>query len=115
MAEVTKVNSERGIVNFSTTDLIDHNLMRYIRTQAKGIGKEGLLTDNPFETIAAGLYKEKYPSDQVKLAEKCLLRRNKDGEFSVDVVLRVSEDKSEQYYMLHPTERIFKKEEKKRA
>jgi hypothetical protein len=115
MAEITKLNSGKGIVSFSEDDLIENNLLRYIRTSLKGIGKQALLSDHPFETVAASLYKEKYPSDQVKIAEKCLLKHGKDGAVSVDVILRVSQNIAETLYQEHPTKRVFKKEEKERS
>jgi len=111
MADITKVNSTKGLVTLKEEDLLENNLMRYIRTSLKGIGKKGLLTDHPFETVAASMFKEKHPSDQVKLAEKCLLKCNKDGDISVDVVLRISKDVSEGLYEMHPTKQVFKKQE----
>lgn len=111
MANVTKINSGKGVVSFSQQDLIEHNLLRYVRTSFKGIGKKGLLTDHPFESVASDLYKAKYPSDQIKIAEKCIL---KDDD-SVDVILRVSEEHFDEMYNTHPTKRVFKKEEQKRA
>lgn len=111
MADIVKINSKKALVTFSKEDLIEHNLIRYIRTSLKGIGKKGLLSDHPFETVAASLYIEKYPSDQVKIAEKCLLKENDE----VDVILRVAEDFSYELYSEHPTKRIFKKQEQEKG
>lgn len=115
MADIIKINSNKGLVTLDQEDLIKNNLIRYIRTSLKGIGKKALLTDHPFETIAANIFKEKYPSDQVKLAEKCLLKENDKGDIFVDVLLRISKDVSEGYYTMHPTKQIFKKQEEKRT
>ena len=115
MANVTKLNSGKGLVTFSQKDLIEHNLLRYVRTSFKGIGKKGLLADHPFETVASDMYKEKYPSDQVKLAEKCMLRDSSDGSVSVDVILRVALDVSEGLYANHPDTVVFRKQEKTKA
>ncbi len=115
MADITKINSSKGLVTLKEGDLLENNLMRYIRTSLKGIGKKALLTDHPFETVAADMFKEKYPSDQIKLAEKCLLKENAKGEYSVDVVLRISKDVSEGMYEMHPTKQVFKKQEEKRG
>lgn len=115
MAEITKINSGKGLVSFNQQDLIENNLLKYVRTSHKGIAKQKLLSDHPFETVAASLFKEKYPSDQIKIAEKCLLKCSKDGDVGVDVVLRISRDVSDDMYAKHPTEVVFKKEEKKRG
>jgi hypothetical protein len=115
MANITKINSSKGLVEFTQQDLIENNLLRYIRTSFKGIGKQGLLADHPFETVAAIMFKDKYPSDQVKLAEKCILKYNSNSDPSVDVVLRISKDVSDQMYENHPTKIIFKKQEKKKG
>jgi len=115
MAEVTKLNSGKGLVSFSQKDLIEYNLLRYVRTSFKGIGKRGLLTEHPFETVASDMYKEKFPSDQVKMAEKCMLKYNEKGDTSVDVILRVSKDVSEGFYENHPDVAVFRKQEKESA
>ena len=115
MANVTKINSNKGLVELSQHDLIEHNLIRYVRTSFKGIGTQGLLSDHPFGTIAAVLFKDKYPGDQVKLAEKCILKHNSNGDPSVDVVLRISKDVSDHMYENHPTKVVFKKQEQKKG
>lgn len=111
MADIIKINSGKGLVTFDREDLIEHNLLRYVRTSFKGIGKKGLLTDHPFETVAASLFREKYPSDQIKLAEKCMLKEDD----TVDVILRLTSDVSSDMYKEHPTKVVFKKQEVKRG
>jgi len=115
MADIIKINSSKGLVIFNQQDLIEHNLLRYIRTSFKGIGKRGLLTDHPFETIASVLFKEKYPSDQIKIAEKCILKTDPDFNEKVEVILRISKDVSSEMYEKHPTEVVFKKQEQSRG
>lgn len=112
MANVTKLNSNKGLVVLTQQDLIENNLLRYVRTSFKGIGKQGLLTDHPFETVATILFKDKFPSDQVKLAEKCILKYSSNGDPSVDIVLRISKDVSDNMYENHPTKVVFKKQNK---
>jgi len=114
MAKVVKLNSGKGLVTLSNEDLIEFNLLRYIRSSFKGIGKKGLLTDHPFETVASSLFKEENPSDQIKIAEKCILGCDKEGHPFVDVVLRISKDVSSEMYATHPTEVTFKKQEKEK-
>lgn len=115
MADIIKINSQKGLVSLNQQDLIEHNLIRYIRTSFKGIGKKGLLTDHPFETVAAFLFKDKYPSDQIKIAEKCMLKDNSKGDVVVDVFLRIADDVSSDMYAEHPTKIVFKKQEVKRG
>jgi len=110
MANVIKINSGKGVVSFNQQDLIEHNLLRYVRTSHKGAGTQKLLTDHPFETVAAELYKEKYPEDQVKLAEKCLFKSNSSDDVGVDVVLRVSTFNQE-LYETNQNKTVFKKDE----
>lgn len=109
MAEITKLNSQKGLVTFTEKDLIEFDLIRYIRTSVKGVGKRSLLQDVPFEQTAAKAFLEKYPGHQVKIAEKCLL--NDDN--SVDVILKIAQDVSRFTYNTHPTKTIFKHQEKK--
>ena len=115
MAEITKINSGKGLVTFNQQDLIENNLLRYVRTSHKGAGSQKLLTDHPFETVAASLFKDKFPSDQVKIAEKCLLKHSSEGDVTVDVILRISKDVSDDMYAKHPTTVVFKKEETKKG
>jgi len=103
MPTITKINSARGIVIFSREDLAEFDLLKWIRADSKGWGNRNFLSIQPIERVAATKFKEKFPSDQVKLAEKCFL--NDDG--SVDVVLRITQDVSEGYYQKHPTKLTF--------
>lgn len=111
MSEIIQITSNRGLVRFSREDLIEHNLIRWIRTSFKGIGKSGLISDGPFESVAAKLYVNEYPQYQVHIAEKCIL--NKDG--SVDVILKLGKQVSSEMYNHHSTEAVSRKEEKSKA
>jgi len=99
MANVVKINSGKGLVSFSQEELIDLDLTKWIRADSKGIGTRDFIAVQPIEKAAAAAYKEKFPSIQVKIAEKCFLRA--DG--SIDVVLRIAQDVSDGYYKKHPT------------
>lgn len=99
MANVVKINSGKGLVTFTQEELIDLDLTKWIRADSKGVGNRDFISVQPIEKAAATAYKEKFPSTQVKIAEKCFLRT--DG--SVDVVLRVAQDVSDGYYKKHPT------------
>jgi hypothetical protein len=103
MPKVTKINSGKGLVEFKRADLIDLDLTKWIRADSKGYGKRDFISVQPIEKAAAKLYKEKYPSEQVKIAEKCFI--NHEGE--VAVVLRVANEVSEGYYKHHPTKLTF--------
>jgi hypothetical protein len=103
MPTVTKVNSEKGLVSFTKEEIIDLNLAKWIRADSKGHGNRDFISVVPIEKQAAKVYKEKFPSVQVKLAEKCFLRH--DG--AVDVVLKVAGDVSEGNYNVHPTKLTF--------
>lgn len=103
MPNITKINSSKGLVSFSQNELIDLDLTKWIKADSKGYGKRDFLSMQPIEKEAAKVYKEKFPSIQVKIAEKCFLKE--DG--SVDVVLRIAQDVSEGYYKKHPTKMTF--------
>lgn len=103
MPNVSQINSGKGLVTFTQDDLIDLDLTKWIRADSKGITKRDFISVQPIEKQAAKVYKEKFPSTQVKLAEKCFLRD--DG--SVDVVLRVARDVSDGNYKKHPTKLTF--------
>jgi len=103
MPKVTKINSRKGVVEFTREELIDLDLTRWIKSDSKGIIKRDFISIHPIEKAAARFYVDKYPSEQVKLAEKCFL--NIDG--SLSVVLRVSAEVSEDYYKHHPTKLTF--------
>jgi len=99
MANVVKINSGKGLVTFSREELIDLDLTKWIRADSKGVGNRDFIAVQPFEAAAAHAYKEKYPSVQIKIAEKCFLKSCG----GVDIVLRVAQDFSEGYYKKHPT------------
>jgi len=104
MANVVKINSGKGLVSFTQEELVDLDLTKWIRADSKGIGNRDFIAVQPIERAAAAAYKEKYPSTQIKIAEKCFIRN--DG--SVDVILRVAQDYSEGYYKKHPTKLTWK-------
>jgi len=99
MANIVKINSGKGLVSFSKEELIDLDLTKWIRADSNGVGNRHFIAIQPIEKAAAKVYKDKFPSVQVKIAEKCFLRM--DG--SVDVVLRVAQDVSDGHYKKHPT------------
>jgi len=99
MPTITKINSGKGLVSFTKEEIIDLDLAKWVRADSKGYGKRDFISVVPIEKQAAKVYKEKFPSVQVKLAEKCFLRH--DG--AVDVVLKVANDVSEGNYKTHPT------------
>ena len=103
MPNISQINSGKGLVTFTQEELIDLDLTKWIRADSKGYGKRDFISVQPIEKAAASFFKEKFPSTQVKLAEKCFLRD--DG--SVDVVLRVAGDVSEGNYKKHPTKLNF--------
>jgi len=105
--EILKINSSKGAVKFSEFDLAEYDLLKYVRTSFRGIGKKGLIEQTPFERIAAKLFKEEYPSDHIKIAEKCIL--NDDN--SVLVVLRIANDVSSGFYNKHKNVVVYKKNE----
>lgn len=103
MPNVSQINSGKGLVSFTQDELIDLDLTKWIRADSKGYGKRDFIAVQPIEKAAAKFYKEKYPSMQIKVAEKCFLRD--DG--SVDVVLRIAEEIADGYYKKHPTKLNF--------
>lgn len=103
MPKVTKINSGKGLVEFKRADLIDLDLTKWIRSDSKGIGKRDFISVQPIEKAAAKVYKEKYPSEQVKIAEKCFL--NLEGD--VSVVLRIANEVADGCYKHHPTKLTF--------
>jgi hypothetical protein len=103
MAKITKINSSRGVVKLSQDELIENDLMKWIRHESKGIHNRNFVDVQPIERHASKLYKEAYPELQVKIAEKCIL--NADG--SVDVILRVAKEIPGGMYNTHPTKLVF--------
>jgi hypothetical protein len=108
MAEVVEINSKRGLVKFSLEDLINLELIRWVRSSFKGIGKRGLIADHPFEEAAAKLYVEKYPQAQISIAEKCILT----SEDTVEVILKTSKEVSSEMYNQHANTVVLRKQEK---
>jgi hypothetical protein len=103
MPNITKINSAKGLVTFTREELADLDLLRWVRADSKGVGNRDFISVQPIEKAAAHVFVEKYPSVQIKLAEKCFM--NEDG--SVDVILRVAQDVSDGYYKKHPTKLTF--------
>lgn len=103
MAKATQINSKIALVQFSLQDLAEHDLSKYIRTSLKGVGRKALISEEPFEPIAAKIYAEQFPGNQVKIAEKCIL--NDDN--TVDVILRIASSEDKSYYEQHPNTVIF--------
>jgi len=103
MPNVVQINSGKGLVTFSKEELIDLDLTKWIRADSKGVGNRNFIAVQPIEKAAATAFHEKFPSTQVKIAEKCFLRH--DG--TVEVVLRVAQDVSDGYYKKHPTKLTF--------
>jgi len=103
MPKVIKINSGKGLVEFKRADLVDLDLIKWIRSDSKGVGNRDFISVQPIEKAAAKIYKDKYPSEQIKIAEKCFL--NPQGD--VSVVLRVANEVSEGYYKHHPTKMTF--------
>ena len=103
MPNISQINSGKGLVTFTQDELIDLDLMKWIRADSKGYGKRDFIAIQPIEKAAAKVYKDKFPSMQIKIAEKCFLRDNG----SVDVVLRIANDVSDGYYKKHPTKLTF--------
>ncbi len=108
MAEVVNINSSKGLVTFSRDDLIALDLIKWVRTSMRGQGTQRILLETPFERSAAFAYKEKYPSQVIKMAERVFA----DPDGSVSVVLRVANEVARDMYNEHPTKVVFSKQEK---
>lgn len=108
MPDIIRLNSKKGLVTFTEKELATYDLLKWVRTSFKGIGKRGLIQDGPFETVAAKLFVEKYPQSQIHLAEKCLLKQN--GE--VHVFLKISNQVSSEMYNQHSNQIVIRKQEK---
>lgn len=111
MAEILQLNKRRGLVKFSEDELAELNLLRWIRTSFKGIGKKGLIEETPFEEAAAKLYVEKFPSCQIFVADKCVL--NSDN--SVSVFLIVYNEPEDPYFNTNDTDIVITKTKSKKA
>jgi hypothetical protein len=103
MAKVIKVNSKKAIITLSKEDIAEHDLARWMRLDSKGLYHNSFIEYQPFEDIAGKLFKEEYPSDQVKVAESFVPRS--DG--TVDIFLRIGESFSKGYYNTEPTKLVF--------
>ena len=103
MPNITKINSSKGLVTFSKEDLADLDLLKWVKADSLGITNRYFISVQPIEKAAAKVYNEKFPTTQIKLAEKCFART--DG--GVDVVLRVAQEVSEGNYKKHPTKLTF--------
>jgi len=102
MAEIVKVNSKRALVILSEADLIDHDLIRWVRSDSKGWGNRDFISVQPIQTCASKLYVDEYPTDSVFLAEKVYKQGN-----DVHVVLRVYSNKSQDtLYNHYPSQTI---------
>ena len=103
MAKVIKINSKKAIITLSKEDISEHDLARWMRLDSKGITHNSFIEYQPFEDIAAKLYKAEYPSEQVKVAESFVPRP--DG--TVDIFLRIGESFSKGWYNTEPTKLVF--------
>lgn len=103
MPNVTRINSGKGLVAFTRKDLADLDLTRWIRSDSNGVGNRNFIDVIPIEREAAHAFTKKYPSTQVKIAEKTFL--NEDG--GVEVILRVAEDNAKGAFKHHPTKLTF--------
>jgi len=108
MAEVVNINSTKGFVKFSREDLIALDLIKWVRTSMRGVGTQRILLETPFERSAAFAYKEKYPSQVIKIAERVFA----DPDGSVSVVLRVANEVARDLYNESGNERVISKPEK---
>lgn len=108
MPEIININSSKGLVKFSREDLIALDLIKWVRTSHRGQGTQRILLETPFEKSAAEHYKEKYPSQAIKIAEKILL----DTDGTVSVVLKVANEVARDMYNEHPTKVVQSKQEK---
>ena len=115
MAKAIKINSTRGVVSFTEQDMIENNLIRYVRTSMKGIHNQSFIDTHPFESVASDVFKQEYPSDQINLSENCIIKHSKTGDLEVDVILIISEDRSDSYFAKNNNTLVFNKEESSRG
>lgn len=104
MPNITKINSKKGLVHLSKEELAEHDLWKWIRTAAKGFGHRNFIEVNPFENCASKLYNDKFPDEQVKIAESVIYNHTDE---SVDVILRVAKKNAENMYNTHPVKVVF--------
>jgi len=103
MPTITKINSKKGLVTLNRDDLAEHDVLKWIRHESKGLRGSNFIEVQPIESVAALLYHEAYPDEQVKIAEKLIL--NADN--SVDVILRVAKKNANNMYNSHPVKLVF--------
>ena len=103
MSKIVKINSKKSIVTLDKDDLSSYDLIKWVRTSSLGIGHRCFIDEQPFEKVAAQIHKEKYPSDQVKVAEAVV--KNHDG--TIDVFLKVTATYAENMYKKDPTKLVF--------
>lgn len=103
MSKVVKINSKKSIVSLDKEDLSSYDLIKWVRTSSLGVGHRCFIDEQPFEKVAAQIHKEKYPSDQVKVAEAVV--KNHDG--TIDVFLKVTATYTEGMYKKDSTKLVF--------
>ena len=111
MADATKINSKNGIVSFSANDLIDHDLMRWVRSRSHGINHSCTVNDVPFERVAAKVFVTRYPDTMIKMATKVIVK-DKD---CVDVYLKLADRVAENMYEKYPTKLVYTNSSKKES
>jgi hypothetical protein len=111
MANILQINSRKGLVQLSHDELAELNLLKWIRTSFRGIGRDGFIEVTPFESIAAEMYVQKYKDTQVDLATKCTLEA--DG--SVSIILRTYSEPENRYYNTAENSVVITKHETKEA
>lgn len=105
MAKTLKLNSKNAIVSFDAQDLVDYDLLKWIRATQTGISNRKISNDAPFEIAAAKVYVEANPESIVKIASKVILKEANQ----VDVYIKVTDKVSEGYYNKHPDKVVLKK------
>lgn len=112
MADIVKINSKKGLVKFSSEDLYEFDLLRWIRTTSNdALGRKYFIDDVPFERKAAELFHEKFPSDSVKIGKSIYF----PNENTVETLLNITAAFSEEYYSSHPTELVRRKQPKSKV
>lgn len=112
MPQIAQINSKKGMVVLSKEDMIEYDLMRWLRNASKGVHGFHFIDTKPFESIAAQLYSEEYPGFRTKVAEA--VRFNEATE-EVSIVLQVTDNVSSNYYNHHNTNLVFRKEPKNKV
>lgn len=103
MANILQLNSRKGLVQLSQEDLVELDLLRWIRQSFRGIGRDGFIEVTPFESAAAEMYVQKYPDCQVDLATKCTL----EPSGGVSVILRTFSEPKDRYYNVADNDTTF--------